>query len=218
MPRKEFEAFTRLDASDVNSFLMDQSVMTFASSAARGSAIPTPVEGMYTHLEDTDRLQFWNGSAWTNPAGMTLVNVTAFSTTTLIIDDLFSSQFDNYLMVMNASATSAGDVEANFRVGGADVTGNYNRVFIARTGNGVQTGSSQFWFGHIPTTWSHNTCFIYYPAIATQTTFYTEQVRGGGELVFNSGEHTLAAAYTGIKLSMPTGSTGTVRTYGFRNA
>jgi hypothetical protein len=65
MPRKEFEAFTRLDASDVNTFLMDQSVMTFAGTAARGSAITTPVEGMTTYLEDLDRYDSYTGSAWT---------------------------------------------------------------------------------------------------------------------------------------------------------
>jgi hypothetical protein len=69
MPRKEFEAFTRLDASDVNTFLMDQSVMTFATSAARGSAIATPVEGMVTYLEDNNSLQLWNGSQWVLASG-----------------------------------------------------------------------------------------------------------------------------------------------------
>jgi hypothetical protein len=65
MPRKEFVAFTRLDASDVNTYLMDQSIMTFANSAARGSAIATPVEGMVSYLEDTNSYQFYDGSAWT---------------------------------------------------------------------------------------------------------------------------------------------------------
>jgi hypothetical protein len=69
MPRKEFESFTRLDASDVNTFLMDQSVMTFAGTAARGSAIPTPTEGMYAHLNDTDTLTYYDGSAWVNRIG-----------------------------------------------------------------------------------------------------------------------------------------------------
>jgi hypothetical protein len=68
MPRKVFTAGEVLAASDVNSFLMDQSVMSFAGTAARGSAIPTPVEGMVTYLEDTDSLQMFNGSAYTNVA------------------------------------------------------------------------------------------------------------------------------------------------------
>ena len=65
MPRKEFESFTRLDASDVNTYLMDQSVMSFAGTAARGSAIGTATEGMVTYLNDINSLSVNNGTAWT---------------------------------------------------------------------------------------------------------------------------------------------------------
>jgi hypothetical protein len=65
MPRKEFDSFTRLDASDVNTFLMDQTVQTFADSTARASAITTPVEGMVTYLNDIDSLSVYNGTAFT---------------------------------------------------------------------------------------------------------------------------------------------------------
>jgi len=79
MPRKEFEAFTRLDASDVNTFLMDQSVMTFADSAARGSAITTPVEGMVTYLEDSNSFEYWDSAEWDSlvppsPSGNFVIN------------------------------------------------------------------------------------------------------------------------------------------------
>jgi hypothetical protein len=69
MPKKTFTAGEVLTASDVNTFLMDQSVMTFADSAARGSAIGTATEGMVTYLEDTDGLELWNGTAWTGVGG-----------------------------------------------------------------------------------------------------------------------------------------------------
>jgi len=74
MPKKEFVAFTRLDASDVNTYLMDQSVMTFASSAARGSAIASPIEGMVTYLEDSNSLQLWDGARWTSAGGVSSGN------------------------------------------------------------------------------------------------------------------------------------------------
>jgi hypothetical protein len=64
MPRKEFDAFTRLDASDVNTFLMDQSVMTFGSATARDAAIDTPLEGQVTYLADIDSLSVYNGTQW----------------------------------------------------------------------------------------------------------------------------------------------------------
>lgn len=64
MPRKVFVADEVLTAADVNDYLMDQSVMTFAGTAARGSAIPSPTEGMITYLSDTNTFQFWNGTSY----------------------------------------------------------------------------------------------------------------------------------------------------------
>ena len=74
MPKKTFTAGEVLAAADVNTFLMDQSVMTFADSAARGSAIGTATEGMVTYLEDTDGLELWNGTAWTGVGGGAATN------------------------------------------------------------------------------------------------------------------------------------------------
>jgi hypothetical protein len=65
MSRKVFTAGEVLAAADVNSFLMDQSVMSFAGTATRGSAILTPVEGMVTYLEDSKLIQAYNATAWT---------------------------------------------------------------------------------------------------------------------------------------------------------
>lgn len=66
MPRKVFTADEVLTADDVNSFLMNQTVMTFANAAARTAAIAVPTEGMITYLNDTDTLQFWTGSAYSD--------------------------------------------------------------------------------------------------------------------------------------------------------
>jgi hypothetical protein len=64
MPRKVFTAGEVLAASDVNSFLMNQMVMTFAGTAARGSAIASPTEGMLTYLADTNTFEFYNGTSF----------------------------------------------------------------------------------------------------------------------------------------------------------
>ena len=64
MPRKTFVAGTLATASDVNTYLMDQSVMTFATEAARTTALPSPTEGMTTYLNDTNTFAVYNGSAW----------------------------------------------------------------------------------------------------------------------------------------------------------
>jgi hypothetical protein len=64
LPRKVFVANEILTASDVNEFLMDQSVMVFAGTAARGSAIPSPSEGMVTYLSDSDEVEVFDGSVY----------------------------------------------------------------------------------------------------------------------------------------------------------
>lgn len=76
MPRKTFTAGDVLTAADVNTFLMNQSVMTFAGTAARGSAIGSAVEGMVTYLEDSNTFQYWDGSTWTGLLGTTPTNTT----------------------------------------------------------------------------------------------------------------------------------------------
>jgi hypothetical protein len=64
VPRKVFVAGEILTAADVNTNLMDQAVQRFASSGARGSAIPAPTEGMTSYLDDLNRIEVYNGSAW----------------------------------------------------------------------------------------------------------------------------------------------------------
>ncbi len=64
MAYKTFANGFPLPASDLNNFLMNQSVIVFADSAARTTAIPSPVEGMLTYLEDTSAYESWNGSAF----------------------------------------------------------------------------------------------------------------------------------------------------------
>jgi hypothetical protein len=53
-----------LPASRVQDFLMDQTVMVFANSSARISALPSPTAGMVTYLVDSGNLWFYTGSTW----------------------------------------------------------------------------------------------------------------------------------------------------------
>ena len=71
--RKNFVAGEILTAADVNSFLMDQSVMVFDDSSARGSAIPTPSEGMVTYLKSDDQVTVFDGAAFKPVGGLVTV-------------------------------------------------------------------------------------------------------------------------------------------------
>jgi len=62
--RKVFTAGEVLTAANVQGYLMDQTVMVFAGTAARASAIATASEGMVSYLTDTNAIEYYTGSAW----------------------------------------------------------------------------------------------------------------------------------------------------------
>ena len=96
--RKNFVAGEILTAADVNSFLMDQSVMVFDDSAARESAIPTPSEGMVTYRKDDNAVEVFDGSSF-GPIGKILQVVTAQKTNT------FSTTSTSYVDVPGLRVT-----------------------------------------------------------------------------------------------------------------
>jgi hypothetical protein len=62
---KSFVAGNPLKASDVNTYLMQQSVMTFANTTDRDGQLSGSLsEGLICYLKDTDALQYYSGSAW----------------------------------------------------------------------------------------------------------------------------------------------------------
>jgi hypothetical protein len=64
-----------LTAAQVNTYLMQQTTMVFASSAARTTALSGVIaEGMLSYLTDTNALQYYDGAAWqdvSNPGDIT---------------------------------------------------------------------------------------------------------------------------------------------------
>ncbi|MEV4000990.1 hypothetical protein [Actinomadura sp. NPDC049753] len=61
---KDFQVGEVLGSADVDNYLMKQSVMSFASAAARNAAITSPEEGMCAYLRDVDALTVYTGAAW----------------------------------------------------------------------------------------------------------------------------------------------------------
>lgn len=62
---KLFSTGDVLSASDVNTYLQQQTVMVFASAAARTTALSSVLaEGMVTYLKDTDVVEIYTGAAW----------------------------------------------------------------------------------------------------------------------------------------------------------
>jgi len=64
MARKTFLNGYPLPASDLNTYLMDQTVQTFADAAARTAALATPTSGMMSYLADTKQVYTFDGTSW----------------------------------------------------------------------------------------------------------------------------------------------------------
>lgn len=135
---RDFQTGEILTATNVNDFLMNQSVMVFADSSARDTALGTAVggsnallEGMVSYLEDVKDVQVYNGVSW---EPIRLYPETSERTTdyTLALTDA------SKVVPMNAAGTATVTVPTNASVAfplGA-VVGIYNAAGSAVTVEG----------------------------------------------------------------------------------
>ena len=144
MPRKVFVAGEILTAADVNTNLMDQAVMVFDDSAARGSAIPTPSEGMVTYLKDTNQVQAFNGSAFA-PLG-TILQVVSTTLTTALSVSLTAGNFSSNLTGLDVTITPSSTSSKIFVSFSTSVVRDDNRALggfrIVRGATAVGVGTS----------------------------------------------------------------------------
>jgi hypothetical protein len=100
---------------------MQQSVMVFASSAARTSAISGILaEGMVTYLQDTNSLEYYNGSAWVAAGNVSLTGVETLTNKTLtapIVTDAILRGTEEDVNVVASAATGT----INFDVSTASI-------------------------------------------------------------------------------------------------
>jgi hypothetical protein len=107
MPFKDFSAGDILTAADVDNFLMRQTVMVFADSTARASALGTAIvtEGMVAYTANNDLLQYYTGTVWANLVD-TSTFLTASGTATLTNKSIDASQITTVVNTVAATATT----------------------------------------------------------------------------------------------------------------
>ena len=66
MAYKVFSNGNALNASELNTYLMNQSVISFASATARDAALTSPIEGQLVWLEDSNKYVKYDGSSWSD--------------------------------------------------------------------------------------------------------------------------------------------------------
>lgn len=82
---KTFNTGDVLTASDVNTYLMQQTVMVFANSTARSTALGANVaQGMLSYLKDTNTTSYYDGTTWqTLSTGGDITGITTGATSGL---------------------------------------------------------------------------------------------------------------------------------------
>jgi hypothetical protein len=232
MPRKVFEGFTPLDAEDVNEFLMNQSIMSFADSTARGSAIPTPSDGMASWLQDSDSFTIYDGSAWeplgTPPTLVFLGKETFSAVSSVSIDDVFSADYKNYKVIFNSRSNTVDETTLRFRVraGGSDLTSTtyeFGRYFTGLGGaetvasnnslaaTSVAIGLVADYLGY------GSTMNVYDPFSLSNTKLH--QIGGGHTIDFFAGFVLNSLSYDGCTFFVSNGTmTGTMSVYGIRES
>lgn len=159
MAYKVFTNGSTLPASDLNTYLMNQSVMVFSGSSARTSDIPSPTEGMLTWLQDSNRYEYYNGSAWVPllesslstktanystvaaDANTTIVMNSASNRTITIDDNLTSGQRIDFVRLGTGTVTFAAGsgVTLTSKSGYLKLNSQYSAGTVLCTGSGAYT-------------------------------------------------------------------------------
>ena len=156
--------------------------------------------------------------------GMTLLSKTNLSSTTSVsLNNVFSSNYDNYRILFQGSFTAgATDVEMRLRVSGTD-----NSSSIYYGGRGTTDLSSTFlangtnaatkWFMCTPTTASGSfTIDMFRPFALVKTTFSgTFLSRHLDRQGYNAGFHDTESSYDGFSIFFANSCVGTLSVYGY---
>lgn len=154
-------------------------------------------------------------------------NETAFTAATQILcDNVFSSSYTSYKIVMRLTGTTGGALGLKLRVGGVAASTNYNQQILsvssttvtgvrqtAQTSYSIAAGSTGTFFESVE-------CLVTGPALAEGTTFLTNfQISDAAYTIpviqFVYGNHSTATAYDGFELNAASGNfTGVYSVFG----
>lgn len=177
--------------------------------------------------------------AWTvipagGGAGSTLVaTATASAASAVSVNNCFTSTYDNYLVVVEFTASSAsGEWYLRLRASATDATTGYYSAFgfssfgaDSISGQGSTNGTDKISVGFSNSTLGATASInVKAPAIARRTVFeyLSNNPASGGNSRFGGGVHSTATAYDGLTIYPASGTittpTNGIRVYGLKNS
>jgi hypothetical protein len=172
----------------------------------------------------------WNGATWDSPAGqpfiapgLVLLATQSFSgTNTLIFNNVFTSTYDTYKIILSASSSAGQDPAFRLRSGGAEVaTSTYNDTYLqgynGAASASTNTGVAQARFGRLDTNGGFVSIELTNPALPANTYGIGGSFDSAGFFRSISIRHTNSTAYDGFQIAL-SGTTGTISVYGIRKS
>jgi len=217
-------------------------VLPFATSAARATAIPSPTDGQYTYLQDTNLTQFWNGSAWQTAGvtpGLTQVTPTSIANsggssslsggavtftgvTSISLNGVFTSTYENYFVIATVTASAGTATNVRLRNAGTDTTTNYQSRTAFIGAFTATTSTTSFSIGDFRTAKGGFRGEFLSPNIASNSVFMNQTTDPAGAsvaIVLQSGYLNDSTQYDGFTLFTTVNNlTGVMRVYGYQNS
>lgn len=142
------------------------------------------------------------------------------------VNDVFSTTYDNYRILVSMVGSTSQQANIRFRVGGVDASGsnyNFGRVSVVASSIGGSTSTSQTVggvgnFANAERSFITMDVFNPFLTVSTQWTSNSNQRQQSDFAVYNySGSHNVDTSYTGFTLSAASGTlTGTISVFGYR--
>ena len=165
-------------------------------------------------------------AAQMNTVGLCLVKSQTVGTgvSSVTVTGAFSSDYDNYLIVMSGGTVST-DSDISIKLG-ASATGYYAFLNYGDTASNTPLGAArnnQTQFNWVGGGASGQAAHVYVQVLGPNKTAYTKLLNGtyqsGTGYGTVQGEHRLATSYTSFILTVGAGTLtgGTIRVYGYRN-
>jgi len=162
--------------------------------------------------------------------GLVHINTTTFSAVSSVsLNNVFTSDYDNYRVILTGAGSGSLIVTARLRVGGTDNTGaNFDRQRLYINGSGVTAtrynSQTDFALGGFDTPDRGLITFdVFRPFLTTSTLFNAMNswpASGSDPVMFiGVGSNSLTTSFDGFTLIASAGTiTGTIRVYGYKNS
>jgi hypothetical protein len=187
-----------------------------------------PFDGQVIFETDTENLKAYNGSAWVTQNALQLIKTQTIGSavSSVTVSDVFSSTYDNYLVVVSGGVGSTTN-QMGLTLG-ATATGYYRfgtyGTYSSATVQGINTSNGANW-GDIVGMSANSlsgTIELIAPNLAKRTSFSSsmQQVATGGYSLNSAGFLDDATQYTAFTLTCGSGTVtgGEIRVYGYANS